>query len=311
MKRTIPPLQGRVDRWRSHLDGWGTAPHNLSMTAPLSAVDHALVAVPDLEAAAKLWRSFGFTLTPRAVHGGGATANHCIMFRDTYVELIAATGDAASPLAAAIGARPPGGLGIAFATNDAAATVKALRDAGVPTQDPIPLERPLDLDGTVETVRFENVLFQANLPGLIAFACRHLTPALTRARHEWQLHANGATGIMEVVIGADDPSVFRPALEQLFGIAHVADAPHGLSVILDGIALAVMTPTGLAHRFGPKAVDGLAPLPGLAATVFGVNEPDAAGAMMDMGRVPYADHHHGLVVAARHAGGMIVAFEEN
>lgn len=279
------------------------------MTAPLSAVDHTLVAVPDLEAAAKLWRSFGFTLTPRAVHGGGATANHCIMFRDTYVELIAATG--ASPFASLISSRPPGGLGIAFATKNAAATAKSLRDAGIPTQDPLPLERPLELDGVTETVRFENVLFEANLPGLIVFACHHLTPALTRARHEWQLHANGATGIMELVIGADDPSVFRPALEQLFGRDRVADAPHGLSVILDGIALAVTTPTGLAHRFGPKAVEGLAPLPGLAATVFGVNEPDAAGAMMDMGRVPYADHHYGLVVAAKHAGGMIVAFEEN
>lgn len=281
------------------------------MTGPLFAVDHTLVAVPDLEAAAKFWRSLGFTLTPRAVHGGGATANTCIMFRDTYVELIAATGDGASPLAAAIGERPPGGIGIAFATKDAAATVKALRDAGVPTQDPLPLERPLELDGKIETVRFENVLFQADLPGLIAFACHHLTPNLTRARHEWQLHANGATGMMELVVGADDPAVFRPALEQLFGSSHVAEAPHGISVILDGIALAVMTPVGLAQRFGPKAVEGLAPLPGLAATVFGVNEPDAAGAMMDMGGVPYADHHHGLVVAAKHAGGMIVAFEEN
>ncbi len=115
----------------------------------------------------------------------------------------------------------------------------------------------------------------------------------------------------ELVIGADDPSAFRPALEQLFGADHVADAPHGLSVILDGIALAVTNPVGLAHRFGPKAPEGLAPLPGLAAIVFGVNEPDAAGAMMDMGRVPYADHHHGLVVAARNAGGLIIAFEEN
>jgi catechol 2,3-dioxygenase-like lactoylglutathione lyase family enzyme len=281
------------------------------MNAPLFAVDHTLVAVPDLDAASKFWRSLGFTLTPRAMHGGGATANHCIMFPDTYVELIAATGTGASPLASALGTRPPGGLGIAFASADAAATAAALKAAGIPTQAPVALSRPLELDGETHTVSFENVLFQADLPGLIAFACHHVTPHLTRARHEWQLHANGTTAIAELVIGAEDPAVFRPALEQLFGSAHVADAPHGLSVVLEGIALGVMNPVGLAHRFGPKAVDGLAPLPGLAATVFAVNEPDAAGAMMDMGRVPYADHHHGLVVAAKHAGGMIVAFEEN
>lgn len=281
------------------------------MTAPLDAIDHALVGTHDLTAAARLWRAFGFTLTPRGVHGGGATANHCIMFRDAYVELIGATGDGESPFAQGILGRAPGGVGLAFASRDAAATAAALRAAGIAAQDPIPLERPLDLDGKVETVRFENVLFDADLPGLLAFTCRHLTPTLTRARHDWQLHANGATGIMEYVIGADDPAAWRPALERLFGFDRVADAPHGLSVILEGTALAVMTPVGLAHRFGPKATEGLPPLPGLAALVFGVNEPDAAGAMMDMGGIAYADHHHGLVVAAKHAGGLIVAFEEN
>lgn len=281
------------------------------MPGPINAVDHALIAVHDLDAAAKLWRSFGFTLTPRGVHGGGATANHCVMFPGSYIELIAATGNGTSPLAEGIGARPPGGLGLAFASSDAAATAAALRDAGIEAQDPLALQRPLELDGVTEMVKFENVLFKADLPGLVAFACHHLTPALTRARHEWQLHASGATGIAEYVIGADHPADWRPALEKLFGFDHVADAPHGLSVILDGSALAVMTPVGLQARFGTKATDGLAPLPGLAALVIGVNEPDAAGAMMDMGRVPYAEHHHGLVVAAKHAGGIIMAFEEN
>ncbi|BCW88761.1 hypothetical protein sos41_19030 [Alphaproteobacteria bacterium SO-S41] len=281
------------------------------MTGPLSALDHVMVSATDLDAAAKLWKSFGFTLTPRAVHGGGATANNCIMFPDTYVELIAPAGAGTSPLAAGIAARPPGGLGIAFASNDAAATAAALREAGIPTQDPLALSRPLDLDGKVETVSFENVLFESGLDGVIAFACQHLTPRLTRARHEWQLHANGATGLAEIVIGADHPATYRAALERLFGFDHVADAPHGLSVILDGIGLAVMTPVGLAARFGAKAVVGLAPLPGLAALSIAVNEPDAAGAMLDMGRTPYADHHHGLVVAAKHAGGVIVEFAEN
>ncbi len=281
------------------------------MTGPLAAVDHVLIGTPDLEATGKIWRDFGFTLTPRAVHGGGATANNCIMFPDTYVELIAPTGAAESALAASLAGRAPGGLGVAFASSDAATTAAALRDAGIPTQDPLALSRPLTLDGVTETVRFENVLFESGLGGGVAFACQHLTPRLTRARHEWQLHANGATGIAEIVIGAAHPADYRAALERLFGFDHVADTPHGLSVILEGLGLAVMTPVGLAERFGPKAVVGHAPLPGLAALSIAVNEPDAAGAMMDMARIPYADHHHGLVVAAQHAGGVIVEFAEN
>lgn len=281
------------------------------MTAPIDAIDHALVGAHDLAAAGKFWRSLGFTLTPRAVHGGGATANHCVMFRDSYVELIAATGEGESAMAHGLSSRPPGGVGLAFASADADATVSALRDAGIETADPVDLQRPLDLDGAVEIVKFRNVMFDAGIPGVFAFACHHVTPALTRARHEWQLHANGATGVMEYVIAADDPSTWRPALERLFGFERVADAPHGLSVILEGTALAVMNPVGLTARFGAKAVEGAPPAPGLAALVFGVNEPDAAGAMMDMGGVAYVEHPHGLVVAAKHAGGLIVAFEEN
>lgn len=280
------------------------------MTAPLSAVDHVMIAGPDLDALFKTWRGFGFTLTPRAVHSGGATANHCLMFADTYVELIAPTGAGASPMTSALDGRS-GGVGIAFASPDAAATAAALREAGIDARDPAALSRPLELEGKTETVAFENVMFDGGLTGVFAFACHHVTPQLTRARSDWLLHANTATALAEIVIGADDPAAFRPALERLFGFDHVADAPHGLSVILGNSALAVTNPVGLTQRFGRKALEGLPPLPGIAALSFLVNEADASGAMLDMARIPYADGHHGLTIAAAHAGGVIVEMAED
>lgn len=42
-----------------------------------------------------------------------------------------------------------------------------------------------------------------------------------------------------------------------------------------------------------------------------MNEADAAGAMLDMARIPYADGHHGLVVGAKDAGGVIVELVED
>jgi hypothetical protein len=279
--------------------------------APFDRLDHAIVAARDLDALAKMWKAFGFTLTPRGLHSGGATANHCIMFRDSYLELLAPTGEGTSALAEGVMAQPDGGLGMAFQTDDAAATSQALRDAGIGTQGPARLTRPLVLDGETHEVAFDNVMFEPVLSGVLAFACRHLTPDLTRARHEWQLHANGATGIAELVIGADNPEDYREPLEALFGADHVASGPHGIAVVLDHFGLAVMTHPGLKARFGFKSVDGLPPLPILAAVSIAVNEPDAAGAMLDMGRVPYADNHTGLVVAAKNAGGIIVEFAEN
>ncbi len=280
------------------------------MTAPFSALDHVLVGVADLDAAARLWRSFGFTLTPRGDHAGGATANHCIMFRETYIELIGVTGSGGA-LAETVARRPSGALGVAFASGDAAATAAALRAAGVGANDPVSLTRPLTLDGETQTVAFENVMFEPVLPGILAFACSHLTPRLSRARDEWMLHANGAIGLNEIVILADDPASWLEPLASLFGRHHVADAPHGLSVSLGDVGFAVMNRVGLTARFGGKALEGLPEAPCLAAFSVEVNEPDAAGAMLDMAGVSYHERPNGLVVAARHAGGVIVEFAED
>jgi catechol 2,3-dioxygenase-like lactoylglutathione lyase family enzyme len=279
--------------------------------SPLSAIDHLVIGAHDLAAAAKGWKTLGFTLTPRGAHDGGATANHCIMFPDSYVELLAPTGEATSALASAVSSRGEGGLGIAFKSADADATADALRAAGLMAHDPVDLSRPLELDGETHRVAFRNVMFEANLPGLFAFACHHATPHLTRARHEWQLHANTATGMSEIVILADDPAAFRKPLEALFGFGRVADGPHGVNAILENMGLAVMTQVGLAQRFGTKALDGLPPAPAIAAVSFRVNEADAAGAMLDMGRTPHADHHTGLVVPAKAANGIIIEFTDD
>ncbi|MCC6918382.1 MAG: VOC family protein [Alphaproteobacteria bacterium] len=281
------------------------------MTAPLSALDHIVVGARDLDAAHKTWRGLGFTLTPRGAHDGGATANHCLMFGESYLELLAPTGAGTSALASAVGARGDGGLGLAFKSDDATATAHALRDAGVTAHDPVALSRPLQLDGTTHRVAFENVMFEGNLPGLFTFACRHATPELTRARHEWQLHANTATGIEEIVLRAADPAIYRKPLEALFGFARVADGPHGINVVLENLGLAVMTDVGLRERFGTKALTGLPAAPIIAAVSFRVSEADAAGAMLDMGRVSYDDHHSGLVVPAAVAGGVIVEFTDD
>lgn len=281
------------------------------MTAPLSAIDHIIVGASNLGFSQRLWKAFGFTLTPRGAHDGGATANHCIMFADSYLELLAPTGIGTSALASAVAARGDGGLGLAFASADSAATAAALRGAGINTHDPVLLSRPLTLDGETHRVEFENVSFEAGLPALFTFACHHVTPQLTRARHEWQLHANTAVGISEIVILADSPQDYRRPLEILVGFERTADGPHGVNALLENVGLAIMNRVGLAERFGTKAADGLHAAPVIAAISFRVNETDATGAMLDMGGVDFADHHTGLVVPAAKAGGIIVEFAED
>jgi catechol 2,3-dioxygenase-like lactoylglutathione lyase family enzyme len=56
----------------------------------LTAVDHLIIAVPDLEAAVKSYTGLGFTVVPGGRHTGIGTYNALIAFQDTaYLELIA------------------------------------------------------------------------------------------------------------------------------------------------------------------------------------------------------------------------------
>ncbi|HML24322.1 MAG TPA: VOC family protein, partial [Aggregatilinea sp.] len=61
-------------------------------------LDHAVIAVHDLDTAANDYRALGFTVKRGGVHANRATHNALIVFGDgTYLELLAATGDAPLP----------------------------------------------------------------------------------------------------------------------------------------------------------------------------------------------------------------------
>src|SRR3972149_5070049 len=56
----------------------------------LTAIDHLIIAVPDLEAAVKSYQGLGFAVMPGGRHTGIGTYNALIAFQDTaYLELIA------------------------------------------------------------------------------------------------------------------------------------------------------------------------------------------------------------------------------
>jgi catechol 2,3-dioxygenase-like lactoylglutathione lyase family enzyme len=61
----------------------------------ITAIDHIVILVTDLDAAVADYSALGFTVTPGGTHTGGATKNALIAFDDnSYLELIAFTRDA-------------------------------------------------------------------------------------------------------------------------------------------------------------------------------------------------------------------------
>jgi catechol 2,3-dioxygenase-like lactoylglutathione lyase family enzyme len=268
------------------------------MTGPISRFDHAMIAVADLERAAAQWKSLGFRLTPKGVHQGKGTANYCMMFPDTYLELIGVVNpdEASGRLAARIAETGEGVAGIAYGADDADKTYADLSVADVKAEPPVSLERPLELDGERDMVRFRNVMLpEAGLEPVLQFVCSHLTPGLTRARHEWQLHANGVTGVNEIVVCVADPMAHAERLRRMFGKPAVRDRKGEVSALIEPITLRLSNFDAIAERFPKAKLSPPRVLPHVAALCLDVNEPDAATTMWDMAGVKYHEAGNGAV----------------
>lgn len=193
-----------------------------AMPAPIPGgsdvfLDHVGAYVADRRQAALRLRRLGFTLTQYARHVQAApdgaqqptgTGNQCVMFREGYLEIMSATGEA-TPLAALLRdaiARYEGLHLLAFAVADAEA-----RHAALPSRHfkPLPLvrlRRPVPAGGGEESCRFDVVrLPPGAMPeGRIQLVTHH-TPELVW-RPELVVHANGAEALTGVLIAVDDPS---------------------------------------------------------------------------------------------------------
>jgi Glyoxalase-like domain len=167
------------------------------------AIDHAVIAVRDLGAAAANFTALGFTLTPRGVHSIGSQ-NHCIMFGSTYIELLAAPRPHPwLQYYREFLERGEGLAALALVTHDAESAYRALAQEGVRARAPMDLSRPV-----VDAIaRFRIV--QLETGGFSFFLCQHITPELVW-RNEWQRHANGAAELTAVALPIAPPFAGMP-----------------------------------------------------------------------------------------------------
>ncbi|MCU0945899.1 MAG: VOC family protein [Rubritepida sp.] len=205
----------------------------------LAGLDHAVIAVRDLAAAAEAWRALGFTLSPRGEHSAHmGSANHTIMLGPDYFELLGITRPTEHN--APLRARLEQGEGlemIAMRTDDAAAGAEELRARGVAAEGPLAFERPVPLPGGGEApARFRIFRWPpGGRPGGIAvFACEHLTPE-TVWLPELQRHANGATRLLRVEVATPDPAAAAAELAALLdrpASGHAVETAPGRATVL-------------------------------------------------------------------------------
>lgn len=215
-------------------------------------LDHVVVNVRrDMDAAERLCRSLGFTVTPRGYHTLGSI-NHLMMFDTNYFELIGIPLDGTTRRADLMAA-PLGINGLVFKTDnvdDVFAHLIALDMHGDP---PHAFSRPVHLDGETRDARFRTVTARADVfPAGRVYFCEHGTPDLVW-RPEWETHDNDALAIEEVVVVTEDVKGVAASFARLLE-GEVTAVRDGVRVVETADArLTFRRPPGYRAQYGDLA----------------------------------------------------------
>lgn len=281
-------------------------------------IDHLVVAVRDLDAAARLYERLGFQVGARNRHPWG-TENRLIQLPGSFIELIAVGEGAAipphEPRRFSFGAFVRDYLeareGIAMLVLDSAdakADAAGFAAEGIGGFEPFFFERRgRRPDGSETRVAFTLAFAEDPAAGRAGFfVCQHHHPE-SFWNEAFQRHPNHATGLSAVTLAAPDPAAHEAFLTRLTGVLPASPDGDDLSYPLARGRIDVVTPDDAAEIHGSVEAD-----PSTAAFVaFAVRIPNLQSqiSLLTEGAIPYQAIGSRIVVPASAARGVTIAFE--
>ena len=274
------------------------------MTKPVSGLDHVVIGVDDLSRGAETYSRLGFTLSPRGVHSASmGTANHTIMLKQDYFELLAILAPTERNLRWQRALeRGEGAIGIAMATTDAGSTYEAWSAAGLHPRDVIDFSRPVDRpDGSKLDASFKVVsLPEETNPDVGLFACEHLTRDAVWLP-ELLDHPNTALGIRGLTVTTTRPAEHLDSWKRVLPGAAVIALDGGLRFEIGRHFVDLLEPATAALRLGTFAVQHR---PGVLALEFAVGDLEECRMALGRGAVPFRDEAGHILVAPDQACGV-------
>jgi hypothetical protein len=282
-------------------------------------LDHVVIAVRDLEAAARGWESLGFTLTPTARHPWG-TANRLVQLPGFFLEILTVADPAQiferSGSRYSFGAfnrdfliAGEGASMLVLEGRDADADLVDFAAGGWPAFERFDFEREArQPDGAVRKVAFSLAFTEAaGAPRTGFFTCQQHFPE-NFWKPTFQTHANGATGIAAVVAVCEAPSDHAAFLRGFSGSGDVEVAPDQVVVSTPRGRIEVLAQQRYRRLYGPEpAGQGLR----LGALVLTSVNPEGALALARRNGLPVDLHAQGSIVRARALNGVAVRFEKD
>ena len=223
--------------------------------------DHAVVAVRDLDAAARIYEALGFSLTARAEHPFG-TANRLALLGHTYIELIAVERPdrIPEPNADAFGfaafvarylEEREGLAMMALRVDDAEAEARRYVEEGLIAFPVRRFGRKAQMpDGREAQVSFALAhALDPRLPDLALFGCEHATPDAVWAAGPRD-HASGARDVVGAVAVDQNPTDHHVFYASMLGLRDIRASSAGLRMAMERGVLEVLTPAAFDARFG-------------------------------------------------------------
>jgi catechol 2,3-dioxygenase-like lactoylglutathione lyase family enzyme len=223
-------------------------------------IDHLVLAVRDLDKARAFYEALGFTLTPRAFHPWG-TANHLVQLNGCFLEILGIADAAKIPPHApgrfSFGAhnrdflaRREGMSMLVFQSHDARRDQAEFAAAGLDTYAPFDFSREAKLpDGGTARVAFSLAFVtDPRMPESAFFTCQQHAPKYFWKR-AYQVHANGARTIAEIIMVAPDPPALAAFFEKLQGREAVRVRDGNLDIATARGRVVVLTPEAFDRRF--------------------------------------------------------------
>ncbi len=284
-------------------------------------IDHLVLPVSDLAAARERYEALGFTLTPDAQHPFG-TGNFLAQLQGCFLEIVAITRpELVTP--AESGAfsfadynrdfldRREGFSMLVFESADARRDREEFAAAGLTTYAPFDFERKAKLpDGESVTVGFSLAFVTDVLaPETVFFTCQQHAPEYFW-KPEYQVHPNGATGVAEVMMVAEEPRSLESLFIGLQGRDRVAAHADGLVVRTARGRVTVQRPGRFQARFPGMTLPDAPDTPYFAGYVVSVEDLGQTAQALTQGSVDFVKEGRMLQVGPDQAFGTVIGFEE-
>ena len=282
------------------------------------AIDHLVIASPDLEAQAALYRRLGFQVGARNRHPWG-TENHVIQFDGSFLELIGLGQGFAAPksqtgvfsFAAFVEsflAKREGLAMLAMRSADAEADREWFAAEGLGDFERFDFARKSRRpDGAEADVAF-SLAFAASaaMPEAGFFVCEQKFPENFWSRAA-QIHPNGATGIKGVTLVHESPAEAAGFLQRFANATAPRSMDGGFMLGIEGAQIECLTRKAFMARFGAGVVAPNGST--LAVARIGVADIAAASRHLDANAVVHRRLGDALVVDADHAMGVALVLE--